>query len=46
LKFRLQQLGFEVNGNIDKLYDKFIEIADRQKEVKEDDLKAMMLQAA
>ena len=46
LKFRLQQLGFEVNGNIDSLYDKFIEIADRQKEVKEDDLKAMMLQAA
>jgi 2-isopropylmalate synthase len=46
LKFRLQQLGFEVNGNIDSLYDRFIEIADRQKEVKEDDLKAMMLQAA
>ena len=46
LKFRLQQLGFEVNGNIDSLYDKFIEIADRQKEVKEDDLKAMMLEAA
>jgi 2-isopropylmalate synthase len=46
LKFRLQQLGFDVNGNIDKLYDRFIEIADRQKEVKEDDLKAMMLQAA
>jgi 2-isopropylmalate synthase len=46
LKFRLQQLGFDVNGNIDKLYDKFIEIADKQKEVKEDDLKAMMLQAA
>jgi 2-isopropylmalate synthase len=46
LKFRLQQLGFDVNGNIDSLYDKFIEIADKQKEVKEDDLKAMMLQAA
>ena len=46
LKFRLQQLGFEVNGNIDNLYDKFIEIADRQKEVREEDLKAMMRQAA
>ena len=43
LKFRLQQLDFEVNtNNIDFLYDKFIEIADRQKEVKEDDLLKMM----
>jgi 2-isopropylmalate synthase len=44
LKFRLQQLGYTVNGNIDRLYDRFIEVADRQREVKEEDLKAMMQQ--
>ncbi len=42
LKFRLQQIGYEPNGSLDKLYKNFIEIADRQKEVREEDLHQMM----
>jgi 2-isopropylmalate synthase len=42
LKFRLQQLGYEPNGNIDHLYKRFIEVADKQKEVREEDLRKIM----
>ncbi|MEY4937473.1 MAG: hypothetical protein RIS64_3832 [Bacteroidota bacterium] len=42
LKFRLQQLGFEPNGNLDELYMRFIEVADRQKEVREADLRQII----
>ncbi|MEO0044203.1 MAG: hypothetical protein RL329_3651 [Bacteroidota bacterium] len=42
LKFRLQQIGFEPNGNIDELYRRFIEVADRQKEVREADLRMII----
>jgi 2-isopropylmalate synthase len=42
LKFRLQQLGFEPNGNLDELYMRFIEVADRQKEVRESDLRELI----
>jgi 2-isopropylmalate synthase len=42
LKFRLQQLGFEPNGNLDELYMRFIEVADRQKEVREADLRELI----
>ena len=42
LAHRLHKLGFEYNRNdIDALYPKFVEIADRKKEVNEDDLKEM-----
>jgi 2-isopropylmalate synthase len=42
LKFRLQQIGFEPNGNLDELYMRFIEVADRQKEVREADLRQLI----
>ncbi len=43
LRFRLQQLGYEVTAeNLDPLYQQFIEIADREKEVKETHLHGMM----
>ena len=42
LAHRLHKLGFEYTRNdIDALYPKFVEIADRKKEVNEDDLKEM-----
>ena len=43
LRYRLQKLGFEVDKyDIEFLYSKFIEIADREKEVNEDHLRDMM----
>ena len=42
LKFRLQQIGFEPNGNLEELYMRFIEVADRQKEVREADLRQLI----
>jgi 2-isopropylmalate synthase len=42
LRFRLQQLGYDVSGNIDAIYEKFITIADREKEVKEEHLVELM----
>ena len=45
LRYRLQKLGVEVNKyDIEFLYAKFIEIADREKEVKEEHLREMMSQ--
>ena len=43
LRYRLQLLGFPVeNYNLNDLYDQFIEIADREKEVKNVHLEQMM----
>lgn len=43
LRYRLQLLGFPVeNYNLNDLYDQFIEIADREKEVKNGHLEQMM----
>lgn len=42
LAHRLQKLGFQFNRNdIDVLYPRFLDIADRKKEVQDEDLKAM-----
>ncbi|HEU4607485.1 MAG TPA: 2-isopropylmalate synthase [Chitinophagaceae bacterium] len=42
LAHRLQKLGFQFNRNdIDILYPRFLDIADRKKEVQDEDLKAM-----
>ena len=44
LRFRLQKLGFDIEGyNLEYLYKQFIEIADRKKEVKEEDLRKLMM---
>lgn len=43
LRYRLQKMNFDVNKyDIEFLYSKFIEIADREKEVKEEHLKEMI----
>ena len=43
LRYRLQKLGFAVeNYDLNFLYDKFIEVADREKEVEEHHLVEMM----
>jgi 2-isopropylmalate synthase len=39
LAHRLQKIGYEFNRNdIDFLYEKFLQVADKKKEVEEDDL--------
>ena len=44
LRFRLEKLGFDIEGyNLEYLYKQFIEIADRKKEVKEEDLRKLMM---
>jgi 2-isopropylmalate synthase len=43
LRYRLQKIGVDVNRyDMEELYMRFIEIADRKKEVDENDLKSMM----
>jgi 2-isopropylmalate synthase len=43
LRYRLQKIGIDVNRyDMEELYMRFIEIADRKKEVDEDDLQGMM----
>jgi 2-isopropylmalate synthase len=43
LRYRLQKIGVDVNRyDMEELYMRFIEIADRKKEVDENDLKGMM----
>jgi 2-isopropylmalate synthase len=44
LKFCLAGLGYYVNGELNEVYQKFIEVADREKEVKEEHLHKLMLQ--
>ena len=45
LRYRLQLLGFDVDKfDLTKLYDSFIKIADREKEVGVEHLKEMMYQ--
>ena len=42
LAHRFQKLGFQFNRNdIDVLYDQFLKVADRKKEVEDEDLKAL-----
>ena len=42
LAYRFKNLGFEFDRNqVDALYEKFLQIADEQKEVQDDDLKQM-----
>ena len=42
LAFRLQNLGFEFNRNdIDVLYERFLKVADKKKEVVEEDIRMM-----
>lgn len=43
LKFCLAGLGYYVNGELNEVYKKFIEVADREKEVKEVHLHELML---
>ena len=43
IKFKLSELGYEVEGEeLDKVYDRFLEVADKKKEVFEEDLIAIM----
>ena len=43
LKHRLEKLGYKLNQTeIDTIYQKFLELADRKKEVNDDDLMALM----
>jgi 2-isopropylmalate synthase len=43
LRYRLQKLGIDVNKyDMEDLYKRFISIADREKEVREEHLNAMM----
>ncbi len=45
LAFRFQKLGYEYNRNdVDILYDRFLSIADKKKEVEEEDLHLLALQ--
>ena len=43
LKFCLAGLGYHVNGELNEVYKKFIEVADREKEVKDDHLHELMV---
>ena len=43
LKVRLQELGYTItDGDLDKIYRRFTEIADKKKEVYDDDLRTLM----
>ncbi len=43
LKHRLTKLGYDIKKNeLDKIYVKFLELADRKKDIKDDDLEALI----
>jgi 2-isopropylmalate synthase len=43
LKHRLQNLGYKVDGEqLEAIYEKFLEVADRKKEVKDEDLELLV----
>jgi 2-isopropylmalate synthase len=43
LRHRLQNLGYKIEGEeIEKIYEKFLEVADRKKEVKDEDLELLV----
>jgi 2-isopropylmalate synthase len=43
LKHRLQNLGYRIEGaELEKVYEKFLEVADRKKEVKDEDLELLV----
>ncbi len=43
LKHRLQNLGYKVEGSaLEQVYEKFLEVADRKKEVKDEDLEILV----
>jgi len=43
LKHRLQNLGYRIEGEtLEQVYEKFLEVADRKKEVKDDDLELLV----
>jgi 2-isopropylmalate synthase len=43
LKHRLQNLGYNIeNGELESIYEKFLEVADRKKEVKDEDLELLV----
>ncbi len=43
LKHRLQNLGYKIEGEaLEKVYEKFLEVADRKKEVKDEDLELLV----
>ncbi len=42
LKHRLEELGYEIEDNIDELYNKFLHLADQKGEIFDEDLHALM----
>ena len=43
LQARLEELGYKINANsVDKIYNDFVELADKKKEIFDDDLRIMM----
>jgi len=43
LKHRLQNLGYRIDGEaLEQIYEKFLEVADRKKEVKDEDLELLV----
>ncbi len=43
LKHRLSLLGYELeNGELDKVYERFLEIADRKKDIRDEDLEVLV----
>ncbi|MBN1596725.1 MAG: 2-isopropylmalate synthase [Bacteroidales bacterium] len=43
LKHRLKLLGYELNGDkLDKIYEKFLELADKKKDIKDEDLEVLV----
>ena len=43
LKHRLQNLGYKIEGSaLEQIYEKFLEVADRKKEVKDEDLELLV----
>lgn len=43
LRHRLQNLGYKIEGEeLEKIYEKFLEVADRKKEVKDEDLELLV----
>jgi 2-isopropylmalate synthase len=42
LKHRLETLGHQVNGNLDAVYEKFLDLADRKKFVNDSDLEVLV----
>ena len=43
LQARLEELGYKINAHsVDKIYNDFVELADKKKEIFDDDLRIMM----